>query len=161
MDLLRPTVFSANWNIYKVAIIKKLLFLFSSFLPPRSFFFCFPFPSLVWFWSYRSQKASAFWRLFTEMSAYFHRLVFKKWARQILGSGRVCCPPIPDSFLLPSFLDATKFLSLSVLTFTETICPIISSKSPPRVQKVDLRLQSCKPFYVSQLAWIKYSLIEL
>ena len=31
-------------------------FLFSSFLPPRSFFFFFPFPSLMWFWSLSSPR---------------------------------------------------------------------------------------------------------
>ena len=52
MGLLRSTVSP----ISKVAIIKTTtatiaFFLFFSFRPPRSFFFSFLFPSLVWFWS--------------------------------------------------------------------------------------------------------------
>ena len=51
-------------QIFKVAIIKTksatiAVFLFSSFLPPRSFFFSFPFPSLAWFWNWsRPQNLS-------------------------------------------------------------------------------------------------------
>ena len=50
----RPPVFFGQ--ISKVAIIKTksatiAVFLFSSFLPPRSLFFSFPFTSLAWFWS--------------------------------------------------------------------------------------------------------------
>ena len=61
MDLLRPTVFFRPKTISNVAITKTnsaiiAFFLFSSFLPPRSFFFFFPFPSLLWFWSLSSPR---------------------------------------------------------------------------------------------------------
>ena len=59
--LLQNGPFASNsffWpkSIAKVAIIKKecnnCVFLFSSFCSPRSFFFSFPFPSLLWFCSF-------------------------------------------------------------------------------------------------------------
>ena len=73
----------------KVATIKTKsttnFFLFSSFLPPRYFFFSFSFPSLVWFCSLSGPKNPAFWRLFTQMTAPFAgpfvSLVSKKSAR--------------------------------------------------------------------------------
>ena len=59
-------------------------FLFSSFPSPRSFFFSFPFSSLLWFWSFLGLNKPALWRFFTQMTANFVRLVFKKSARYIL-----------------------------------------------------------------------------
>ena len=43
-------------NHYKNLECNHCFFLFSSFLPPGSFLFSFPFPSLVWFWSLSTQE---------------------------------------------------------------------------------------------------------
>ena len=69
-----------------VAIIKTKsattsFFLFSSFLPPRSFFSSFPFPSLEWFWSWSRTKNLPFDAFSLKMTANFVKLVFKKSAR--------------------------------------------------------------------------------
>ena len=69
-------------SISKVAIIatkSKTIAFFSS--PPfllLALFFSFPFPSLLWFWSLSGLTKPAFWRLFTQMTSNFLRLVFKK-----------------------------------------------------------------------------------
>ena len=60
---------------YKNHECSHCFFLSFSFLPPRSFFFSFLFPSLLWFWAYRAQKTCL---NFTQMTAEFVRLVFKK-----------------------------------------------------------------------------------
>ena len=57
MDLFASNIFSRPKSISKVAIIKTksvtvFFFLFSFFPSPRSLFFLFPFPSLLWFWSF-------------------------------------------------------------------------------------------------------------
>ena len=57
MDLFASNIFSRPKSISKVAIIKTknvtvVFFPFSFFPSPRSFFFLFPFPSLLWFWSF-------------------------------------------------------------------------------------------------------------
>ena len=64
MDLLCRTVFFRPKTISKVAIIKTkgatIAFFSSSFPSPRSFFFCFPFPSLIWFWSFSGLRNMPF-----------------------------------------------------------------------------------------------------
>ena len=52
------------------------------FSSPLSFFFYFPSPSLVWFSSFSGLR-TAFWRFFTQMTANFVRLVFRKSVRAI------------------------------------------------------------------------------
>ena len=73
--------------ISKVAITKtkSATAFFSSppFLLLALSFGSFPFPSLLWFWSFSGLKKRAFWRFFTQMTANFVRLVVKKSARYI------------------------------------------------------------------------------
>ena len=66
---------------YKNQECNHFFFLVSSFLPPRSFFFSFPFPSLVWFWSWSRTKNLPFDAFSLKMTANFVKLVFKKSAR--------------------------------------------------------------------------------
>ena len=40
--------------------VQPLFFFFSSFPSNRSFFFCFPFPSLLWFWSFSGVRNLSF-----------------------------------------------------------------------------------------------------
>ena len=66
---------------YKNQECNHFFFLVSSFLPPRSFFFSFPFPSLVWFWNWSRTKNLPFDAFSLKMTANFVKLVFKKSAR--------------------------------------------------------------------------------
>ena len=71
---LRPTVlfsFQPNFQSshFKNQDCSHWFFLLFSFLPPRSFFFSFSFPSLVCFWSLSGPKSLPFWRLFTQISS--------------------------------------------------------------------------------------------
>ena len=71
-QFFRPKFVSQRSRIITIAF-----FLFSSFPSPRPF--SFPFLSLLWFWSFSvGLKKPAFWHLFTQMTANFVRLFFKK-----------------------------------------------------------------------------------
>ena len=82
MNLFRPTVYFGQ-KLSKVAIIKTksttIAFFLFSFLPsPRTFFFfslSFSFVTVIW--KLLGLKKPAFWRLFTQLTANFLRLVFK------------------------------------------------------------------------------------
>ena len=63
---------------YKNYEWKNWFFLFSSFPSPHSFSFSFPFSLLLWFWSFSGLRNLPFDAFFTQMTANFVRLVFKK-----------------------------------------------------------------------------------
>lgn len=66
----------------KVATEKtKITTMFFSFSSTPFFLLAISFPSLVWFCSLSGPKKPAFWRLFTQMTAPFVRLVSKQSAR--------------------------------------------------------------------------------
>ena len=63
---VRQFNFFGQSSLYKNHECSHCFFLFLSFLPARSFFFSFPFPSLLWFWAYRAQKTITWkWNLET------------------------------------------------------------------------------------------------
>ena len=70
-------------TISKAAVIKTksatIVFSLLLLFPPASFFFSFPFPSLVWFWSLSGPRNLPFDAFpMTQITANFLRLVFKK-----------------------------------------------------------------------------------
>ena len=67
--------FDLQSSRYKNQECSHCFFLFLSFLPPRSFFFSFPFPSLLCLWSLSGARNLPY---FHSRTADFVRLVFKK-----------------------------------------------------------------------------------
>ena len=82
MNLLRPTVYFGQ-KLSKVAIIKTkstTIAFFSLLLPSFSSHFLFlslSFSFVTVIWKLLGLKKPAFWRLFTQLTANFLRLVFK------------------------------------------------------------------------------------
>ena len=94
MDLLRPTVFFRSKTISKVAIIKArsvTLAFFPLLLSFRSLFlFLLSFAFVAMILELLGLKKHAFWRLSTQMTKNFVRLVFKKSARYTFRFTKQC-----------------------------------------------------------------------